>query len=242
MKLDESKVVVVGGSSGIGLGVAAVALERGAQVVLVGRSQSKLLEASKALGSPTRVQTIAADVTQEQQVAGLFAQVGAFDHLVITRGVVPVDAPIATFDLDVARRFIDVMLVSAISLVKHAQGKLSSTGSITLTSGISKDRPSVPGGSVVAAVAGSFGYLARQLAMEIAPARVNVVSPGWVDTPMWDDIVGPAKTGLWQEMASRLPAGRIASVSDIALAYVYLMESEFTTGTVLDIDGGHALV
>jgi NAD(P)-dependent dehydrogenase (short-subunit alcohol dehydrogenase family) len=59
---------------------------------------------------------------------------------------------------------------------------------------------------------------------------------------MWDDIVGPAKTGLWQEMASRLPAGRIASVSDIALAYVYLMESEFTTGTVLDIDGGHALV
>jgi NAD(P)-dependent dehydrogenase (short-subunit alcohol dehydrogenase family) len=178
VKLDESKVVVVGGSSGIGLGVAAAALERGAQVVLVGRSQSKLLEASKALGSPTRVQTIAADVTQEQQVASLFAQVGAIDHLVITRGVVPADEPIATFDLDVARRFIDVMLVSAISLIKHAQGKLRSTGSITLTSGISKDRPSVPGGSVVAAVAGSFGYLARQLAIEIAPARVNVVSPG----------------------------------------------------------------
>jgi NAD(P)-dependent dehydrogenase (short-subunit alcohol dehydrogenase family) len=113
---------------------------------------------------------------------------------------------------------------------------------MTFTSGINKDRPPIPGGSVVAAVAGSFSYLARALALELAPSRINVVSPGWVDTPMWDELVGNAKVGFFQDMAARLPAGRIGTPADVASAYVYLMESDFTTGETIHVDGGHRLI
>jgi NAD(P)-dependent dehydrogenase (short-subunit alcohol dehydrogenase family) len=87
-----------------------------------------------------------------------------------------------------------------------------------------------------------MGYLARALALELAPTRVNVVSPGWVETPMWEEIAGPAKNQMWADMGKRVPAGRIAKPADIAKAYSFLLGSELTTGIVLKIDGGHALV
>jgi len=242
MALEGSKVVIVGGSSGIGLGAAEAIVERGADVVLVGRSVDKLHRATRVLDAPQHVSTISADVTVEADVQRMFSQVGSFDHLVVTRGAPPPGAPIESTDLRTVRAFIDVMLVSAFSLAKNARCKLCPGGSITFISGISKDRPSIPGGAVVAAVAGSFGYMARALALELAPTRVNVISPGWVDTPMWDEIAGNAKQEIWAQMASRLPARRIGTVADIAKAYVFVLESEFTTGTVLEVDGGHALI
>jgi NAD(P)-dependent dehydrogenase (short-subunit alcohol dehydrogenase family) len=87
-----------------------------------------------------------------------------------------------------------------------------------------------------------MGYLARALALELAPTRVNVVSPGRVETPMWEEITGPAKNEMWANMGKRVPAGRIAKPSDIAKAYSFLLGSELTTGIVLKIDRGHALV
>lgn len=242
MTLDGSKIVIVGGSSGLGQGVAVAALARKAEVVIVGRTQGKLENARAALGSTAKVTTIAADVTHEDEVSRMFTEIGGFDHLVVTRGVPPVVAPVADFDLNAVRAFFDTMVISAVTLAKHAVGTLRVGGSMTYTSGINKDKPPTPGGSVVTTIAGSFGYLARALALELAPTRVNVVSPGWVDTPMWDELVGEAKKEIWEEMASHLPAGRIATPADIALAYVYLMESEFTTGTILHVDGGHALI
>jgi NAD(P)-dependent dehydrogenase (short-subunit alcohol dehydrogenase family) len=119
---------------------------------------------------------------------------------------------------------------------------LRTGGSMTFTSGINKDRPPVPGGAVVTAIAGSFGYLAHALALELAPTRVNIVSPGWVDTPMWDQLVGEAKSGYFADMASRLPARKVATAADIAKAYLYLMESELTTGETIHIDGGRRLI
>jgi NAD(P)-dependent dehydrogenase (short-subunit alcohol dehydrogenase family) len=241
MSLKDETVVIVGGSSGIGLGVAEALLQEGAIVTIVGRTEDKLHAARRALGGGDRLKTRAADVTDEDQVKRLFAQTGPIDHLVVTRGAPPLNAPISSLDLDAARHFIDVMVVSAFALVKHAAPHLRRGGSITFTSGISKDKPG-PGGALVAAVAGSMGYLARGLAVELAPTRVNVVSPGWVETPMWDDIVGPAKTQMWADMGTRLPAGRIAKPADIAKAYTFLLGSELTTGIVLGIDGGHALI
>ena len=113
---------------------------------------------------------------------------------------------------------------------------------MTFTSGINKDKPPVPGGAVVSAVAGSFSFLARALALELAPARVNVISPGWVDTPMFDELVGEAKAGYFEAMGARLPIGRIAKPADIAPAYLHAMESDFTTGETLHIDGGQRLI
>jgi NAD(P)-dependent dehydrogenase (short-subunit alcohol dehydrogenase family) len=236
------KIVVIGGSSGIGLGVAAAALENSADVVIVGRSSEKLQAAERTLGAGPRVKSLAVDMTKEAEVARMFDEVGAFDHLVATAGTPPPGDPIDRTDMDVVRRFVDNKLIGAIMLAKHAVRTLKVGGSMTFTSGINKDRPPVPGGSVVSAVAGSFGYFARALALELAPTRVNIVSPGWVDTPMWDELVGEAKAGFFADMAARLPAKRIATRADIARAYVYLMESEFTTGETIRIDGGQNLI
>lgn len=241
--LQGARIVVVGGSSGIGLGVASAALDRGAHVVIVGRSNEKLHAARRSLDTHAeRLTALACDMTDEVAVARLFEQVGVFDHLVTTAGTPPPNAPVTDIEMDAVRRFVDSKLLGAVVLAKHALPMLRKGGSITLTSGINKDRPPVPGGSVVAAIAGSFTYLARALALELAPTRVNVVSPGWVDTPMWDEMVGDAKAGFHAQLASRLPSGRISTPADVAPAYLYLMQSGFTTGETLRIDGGHHLI
>jgi len=235
------KIIIVGGGSGIGLGVAAAALEKGAHVLIAGRSPEKLKAAQRTLGADRSVRSLSVDMTKEAEVARMFDEVGAFDHLVSTAGTLPPGDPIDRIDMDVARRFVDNKLIGAVMLAKHAARTLRTGGSMTFTSGINKDRPPIPGGSVVSAIAGSFGYFARALALELAPTRVNIVSPGWVDTPMWD-IVGEGKSGIFADMAARLPARRIATPADVAPAYVYLMESELTTGETIRIDGGHSLV
>jgi NAD(P)-dependent dehydrogenase (short-subunit alcohol dehydrogenase family) len=241
MTLSASNVVIVGGSSGIGKAVAHSVLERGAQVVLVGRSQGKLEAASRALGGPPRVRIIAADVGREEEVAHALAEVRSFDHLVLTAGTGPYSKEISSIDLQAARASIESKLVASICLAKHSCGKLRAGGSITFTSGAIKDRPG-PGDSVIAAVAGSLGYLVRALALEMAPTRVNVVSPGVVDTPMWDDFMGDGKIALFEQVAGQLPVRHIGSAAELAQAYIYLMENGFTTGATLDVDGGQSLV
>ncbi|UDL88885.1 SDR family oxidoreductase [Mesorhizobium sp. PAMC28654] len=240
--LKGKKIVVVGGSSGIGLGVARAALESGAEVVIVGRSAEKLKAAERTLAGGDRVKGLVADMTKEADIAGMFDEIGAFDHLVSTAGTPPPNYPIGGADMDVVRGFIDNKLIGAVILAKHAVRTLKAGGSMTFTSGINKDRPPIPGGSVVSAIAGSFTYFARALALELAPTRVNIVSPGWVDTQMWDDIVGDAKSGFFADMAARLPVKRIATPADIAPAYLYLMQSEFMTGETVHIDGGQRLI
>jgi NAD(P)-dependent dehydrogenase (short-subunit alcohol dehydrogenase family) len=240
--LNGKKIVIVGGSSGIGLGVAAAALGQDASVVIVGRSPERLRGAERTLGPDPRVTIQSVDVTNEPAVAGLFEEVGAFDHLVSTAGTAPPSDPIGFTDVDFARRFVDNKLMGAIILVKHAVRTLKTGGSITFTSGINKDRPPVPGGAIVSGIAGSFSYFARALALELAPTRVNVVSPGWVDTPMWDLLVGEAKAGFFAEMATRLPSRRVATPADAASAYLYLMQNDFVTGETLRNDGGQSLI
>jgi NAD(P)-dependent dehydrogenase (short-subunit alcohol dehydrogenase family) len=236
-----TRIVIAGGSSGIGLGVAAAALGKGANVVIVGRSPERLAAAVGTLGS-AGVTAIAADMTEEAGIARAFAGIGAFDHLVSTAGPLPPNDPVDRTDAEVARRFVDGKLIGSLLLAGHAVPHLRRGGSITFTSGINKDKPPVPGGALVAAVAGSFGPLVHALALELGPTRVNVVSPGWVDTPMFDALAGEAKAGYFRAMAAQLPIGRVATPADIAAAYLYAMESDFTTGETLHIDGGQRLL
>jgi NAD(P)-dependent dehydrogenase (short-subunit alcohol dehydrogenase family) len=125
-------------------------------------------------------------------------------------------------------------------MVKHASKHLSRGGSITFTAGIASERP-MPRASMVAAANAALGGLARALAVELAPVRVNVLSPGWVDTPVWDRI-SPDKNAAFEAMAKRLPAGRVGLPADLAHAARFLMENAFTTGIVLHVDGGHRLI
>lgn len=239
MDLDHRTVVVVGGGSGIGLAVARAALAKGAAVVLAGRSQARLDRAVEALDAGERARAIATDVTREADVARLFEAVSGIDHLVVTAADVSYQ-PIAAFDLEAARRVIDSKLLGAMLLAKHGGPRIRPGGSITFTSGIAAERPA-PRGSMVAAVNGALVSFARALAIELAPIRVNALSPGWIDTEIWDGMVGDAKAATFAAMAQRLPARRIGRPEEVAHAAVFLMESTFTTGAVLHVDGGHRL-
>jgi NAD(P)-dependent dehydrogenase (short-subunit alcohol dehydrogenase family) len=235
------KVVIIGGSSGIGLAVAQVLLGQGAAVTVAGRSPGRLDSAERTLVSASRhltLQVVVADVSREDDVERLFKDTGPVDHVVLTAAdAARVYQRVKSLDLAAAHNLIDTKLAGALLVAKHAQV----TGSITFTSGIAAYRPA-PGGSVVAAVNGALASLAYALAIEMAPVRVNVVSPGWIDTPIWDTIAGQAKSERLDAMAARLPAGRVGRPGDVAQAVLALIGNPFMTGTVVHVDGGQRLV
>jgi len=146
-----------------------------------------------------------------------------------------------SLDIAAVRRMLDSKLIGPLLLAKHGAPVLSPGGSITFTSGIAAYRPA-PRGSAVAAANGALASLAAALAVELGPIRVNAVSPGWVDTPIWETVAGDAKAATLEAMAQRLLVGRIGQPEDIADAIRFLMRNTFVTGTVLHVEGGHRLV
>ncbi|HEU4641553.1 MAG TPA: SDR family oxidoreductase [Gemmatimonadaceae bacterium] len=244
MTLQDRHIVIAGGSSGIGLGVARAALAAGARVTIAARTAERLDRAREQLRAeghdPARVRSVVADISREGDVVHLFEETGPLDHLVAT-AVSVAYLPVAELDLAAAQRVIDSKLIGPLLLAKHGSRRIRSGGSITFTSGINAYRPA-PGGSVVSATNGALEALGRALAVELAPIRVNVVSPGWVDTPVWDSFAGARKAEVLAGMAARLPVGRTGTTEDLAQGYLFLMQNEYSTGTVLHVDGGQRLV
>ncbi|MBO2451396.1 SDR family oxidoreductase [Actinomadura barringtoniae] len=233
-------VVIVGGSSGMGLALAGAVLAEGADVTVASRSAERLEEAARSLGSSPRLRTVQADITREDDVARLFKE--PVDHVVTTA----VDAtgaygPVAELDLSTARGVVEAKLIGALAVAKYAAPVIRAGGSITFTSGVASERPA-RGGTVIAAANGGLDALVRGLAMDLAPIRVNAISPGWVDTPMWEAIAGDGKAAALAAKAEALPVGRVGRVEDIAQATLALMRNGYVTGTVLHADGGHRLV
>ncbi|MFI0452188.1 SDR family oxidoreductase [Actinomadura sp. 6N118] len=234
-------IVIVGGSSGMGLALAETMIARGAEVTVAARSPERLAAVRQRLSVHTvPIHTVPVDITREEDIERLFLATGPVDH-VVTTAVDVNDAyrHVQDLDLQAARRVIDAKLLGALLLAKHAV--IRPGGSLTFTSGVAAERPS-PGGSVIAAVNGALASFARALALELAPVRVNVISPGWVETPMWNAIAGDAAPERLAAMAERLPVGRIGRPEDIADAVLALMRNGYITGTVLEADGGHRLV
>jgi NAD(P)-dependent dehydrogenase (short-subunit alcohol dehydrogenase family) len=236
------RVVVIGGGSGMGLEVAKKALAGGAEVVIAGRSEERLHAARTNLGG-NRVEVVAVDIGERSQVAALFARVGRFNHLVVTAADLPYGPVVGLTEGDLMRA-VRSKFLGPVFVAQESAARIKPGGSITFTSGIAARRP-MRGGSVAAAINSGLEGLVRALAVELAPLRVNAVSPGWTDTPIWDRMAGMTeerKKEMFTTMAARLPSGRIGRAQDVAEAIVFLMKSEFSTGTVLDIDGGHRLV
>lgn len=225
----------------MGLALAAALVAEGAEVIIASRSAERLADAERTVPEgPGTVRSIVADITSETDIERLFSEVGPIDHVVTTAvDVEGVYQPIASFDLELARKTLDAKLIGPALLAKHA--RIVPGGSLTFTSGIAAYRPA-PGSSIVAAANGALESLAYALAIELGPTRVNVVSPGWIDTPIWDTIAGDAKTERHQQLAARLPVGRIGQPAEIAKAMLAVMHNQFITGTVLHADGGHRLV
>jgi len=236
--------LIAGGSSGMGLELARQLLEEeGAEVVIVGRSEARLREARATLGGhDERLHAFAADITDEAQVAALFARSGPLDHIVSTAAdIASAYQLLPQLPLEAVRRAIDSKLVGPLLLAKHGHPQLRPGGSITFVSGIAAYRPKARG-AAVAAVNGALASLAYALAVELAPTRVNVVSPGWVDSPIWQHVAGDATSATLAAMAERLPVGRVGRPGDIAEGLRFVMRNGFMTGAVLHLDGGHRLV
>ena len=234
-------VVIIGGSSGIGLAVARRCLTDGHRVVIAGRSAERLAAARAQLGGSERLASFPADIGVKADLESLFVAAGTIGHLVVTAADLPYGR-IGELAEDSMLRAVRSKVVGPLLAAQAAAPRLADGGSITYISGIAAYRPAL-GGSLAATVNGALESMVRALALELAPVRVNAVSPGWVDTPVWERIApAEVKRARLAEMASRLPGKRNGRPEDAANAVVFLMNDEFITGTVLHADGGQVLV
>jgi NAD(P)-dependent dehydrogenase (short-subunit alcohol dehydrogenase family) len=228
-----TKVVVIGGSAGIGFSVAEAAIAEGAGVLVASSNSDRVEAARNQLGGQVEGGTV--DVTSDNDVVRFFAEAGRFDHLVYTAG--DWAPPVDYWDLEAAARIFSVRFWGALRAIKHSRASLSTGGSITLTNGVAAHRPR-KGAAMNTAAAGAIEHLVTGLAIDLAPLRVNAVCPGVVLTGVWANL----PEGAAERMTSRQPVPRGASPAEIAEAYLYLMRGTYTTGQVLRVDGGYLLV
>ncbi|GAA0264940.1 SDR family oxidoreductase [Pseudomonas rhodesiae] len=230
--LNGKTVVVIGGSSGIGAAVAEQARSRGAQVVLAGR------RLSSELHNGLRSEPV--DVTDNASLQRLFESVGRFDHLVYTAGPAVQAKNLQDTDLQLAQDNFNVKLWGALRAIQLALPFLDEHGSIVLTSG-QLGRKLVPGQFIKIGINAATEALGKQLAKELAPRRVNVVSPGVIDTPAYAGLSEDQREAMYAKVGQALPVGRVGQAYEVAAGYVLAMENAFMTGSVIDIDGGGLL-
>ena len=235
--LKTQRVVVIGGSSGIGFAVAAGALAEGAEVVIGSSSADKVAAGAARLGAGASGFPI--DVKDDASVAAFFDRVGAFDHLAFTAGDRnrPGGGTVADLDLAAAPEAMSVRFWGALRAIKQARHTISAQGSITLTDGMLAHRP-MKGALLSTAFAGAAEHLTRGLAIDLAPIRVNCVCPGLVMTEMLETWPKEAI----ERFVARQPIARGADPDEVAQAYLYLMRGGYTTGQVIVVDGGRMLV
>jgi len=232
------RVVILGGTAGIGRAVAEQVVEHGGSVVVASSSQARVDEAKKRLG---KAEGHTVDLRSVASIKGLFETIGAFDHLVYTAGEELLMGPLASLDLDKARRFLDIRYWGALAAVQAAAPRLARDGSVVLTGGTAGRKPP-PGFVIGASICGAMESLTRALALELAPVRVNIVVPGFVDSELWSNIPSDARAKMFADAAAKLPVGRIGLPADIAEAYVAFMKGGYTTGQSVVVDGGGVLV
>ena len=236
--LQGAHIVIIGGSTGIGLATAKAAKAAGASVTLVGRTAAKLEAAAREIGETS---TTVADIADRKSVEVVFAGMASVDHVVITAGGL-VGGRLAETDPDVLLAALQERIAGSIYAIKAALPLMSATGSIVLTGGQFSDRPSGNGVSVVSAAVRGIEALARALALELKPIRVNVISPGYLDTPLFDPLGREARTALLAEVAEALPGGRVGRAAEVAEAILFLLNNAYMNGEVLHIDGGGRFV
>jgi len=230
MLLKDKKVVVVGGSSGIGLSTAELAKREGADVIIASRNAEKLDAVAKTLNAIA----IPADVTSDESVAELFRRCGPVDHVVVTAAQLRT-GPFKTVAMDDVRATMEGKFWGSWRVARAAEFRPG--GSLTLVSGYLSVRPR-PNSAIVGAANGALESLARSLALELAPVRVNCVSPGIIDTPIRAAMPEEARRDMLAKTAAALPVGRVGVGEDIARQILAFMTIGFATGSIVYLDGG----
>jgi len=239
MSLKEKRIVVLGGTSGIGLAVATAAAREGAKLVIGSSRKHRVNEALSKLPSGSQGHVI--DLTDGTAIEQFFAELGAYDHLVYTAGEPLLLRSLAEIDLVEARRFFDTRYWGAYTAAKFGSAGIRAGGSIVFTSGTASQRPG-PGWSVVASSLSAMEGLTRALAVELAPIRVNIVTPGVVKTDLWRGMNESERDQFYSGAARSLPVRHVGDVDEVARAYLYLMSQTYATGQAMITDGGGLLV
>ena len=231
-------VVVIGGSSGIGLETARQARGAGADLILTGRDGNRLDHARNEVGavSTSRLEIGDADAL-ERFFAGLPAQL---DHVLVTGGG-PSYSPILDLDFDQALRVLDEHLLGSLRIARACAGRVRPGGSLTLITGTHARRPGV-GLSVAAIAAAAVPAIAANAAVELAPMRVNAIAAGFVDTPLSARILGDQLDHRRAELTATLPIRRVVGAADVAAVAIHLMTNTAVTGSTYDVDGGQQLI
>ncbi|AMM92630.1 short-chain dehydrogenase [Peribacillus simplex] len=235
--LKGKKVVIIGGSSGVGFESAKQVIAQGAGVIIASRSEDKLQNAKEKLGD--RATALILDTTQEQQVQSFFEKVGQFDHLVVSAAETSGGSFLQT-DTAKARQLFENKFWGQYYAAKYGAPKILPHGSIILFSGVVAYK-SMVGSSILGAVNAAVSNLGQTLALELAPIRVNIVSPGIIDTPSRSEMPEETRNNFYATLGNKLPVKRIGRAEDVGQSVLYLLQNSFVTGTVLHVEGGHIL-
>jgi NAD(P)-dependent dehydrogenase (short-subunit alcohol dehydrogenase family) len=236
--LKGKSIVVIGGSSGIGLAVATMASEMGANVTLTSRDLVKAQSLSASIGAG--VKGFSLDIDDEKAVNILFHALNTVDHIYIAAGNTKLGSVIEG-NLEDNMTAFNTRILGSLRVVRAVAERINPLGSIVFTGGISTDRP-IAGAWVSGLGTASAEQLARVLVMEFPHIRFNAVAPGYTDTPMWDGIMGENKAGILANVAASLPVKKIATPEEVASAVLFLMSNGSVTGEVIHVDGGGRLV
>jgi len=229
-------VVVIGGSLGIGLETARRAREEGAAVIITARNPDRLEQVGRELGADTA----AFDATDFDQLGDFFGDLPApIDHLLVT-GPGPYYAPLADLELDRARADFESHLLLPLAIARNAIGRVRPGGTLLFMGGTG-GRRTAPGMSVIGALTAAMPAMTMNLALELAPIRVNLIAAGFVDTPLSATLLGDELDARLEELRATLPIGRVVGPKDIANLAIHLMANTAVTGATFDIDGGQQL-
>lgn len=237
--LKSKKIVILGGSSGLGLATAKAAAEEGANVIVVSGNAERVQRAVAEL--PGNGFGMQADLSDEASVKRIFEEIGMLDHLVFTAGESLLLSKIAETEVATARAFFDLRYWGAFTAVKYAAPRINTGGSIVLTGGIVSARPNA-GWSIGASICAAMDGFTRAMAVELAPVRVNLVSPGVIRTNLWSSMPETERAAFYDQVAAALPVRRVGEADQVAQTYIYLMKQPFATGQILVTDGGAVLV
>jgi NAD(P)-dependent dehydrogenase (short-subunit alcohol dehydrogenase family) len=231
-------VVVIGGSAGMGLATARLARAEGAEVILTARNPEPLQRAAGELNALT---TAAFDATDFQRLDKFFHDLPApVDHVFVT-GPGPYYAPLADFDFDRAQRDIDAHVFLPLRIARNARNKVRPGGTLLFMSGTGGRTPAI-GNALISALTAATPAIARNLALELAPIRVNVIAAGFVDTPLSARLLGDELENRRDRLRATLPIRRVVEPSDVARLAVHIMTNTALTGATYDIDGGQQLL